>query len=385
MSTRRSQAPRRAPSTRSSRSKAPEGRLGPFAVTGLVALGFLAALGLGIAAAARWSGPGTGKDLRFEVTANLETGALVEQLSERGLVRSPWLAQLYFSTLGADPLAVGPHLLRDSDSLRELQQRLTRGTGRRLARITLPEGWDHLRIAERLESEGICSAQDFVSAVRDPTLLRPLGIRGSSAEGYLFPATYPFRVDSSPSALVEQLVLETRRRLRKVADELGREPLARLAEERAWGEFELLTLASIVERESADPEERAQIASVFFNRLDSTEFRPRGALQSDPTAAYGCLLLGAQLTSCQGPPRKVTPSMLRDAANPYNTYTHAGLPPGPIANPGVESLRAVLAPAKTDYFYFVAIGQGKHRFSHTFDEHRRAIDQGSNSSPAASH
>jgi len=111
---------------------------------------------------------------------------------------------------------------------------------------------------------------------------------------------------------------------------------------------------------------------VFLNRLMDPTFRPLRMLQSDPTASYGCLVQVPPPASCEpGPP---TPAMLRDATNPYNTYRRAGLPPGPISSPGEAAIRAVLAPAKTDYLYFVAQGGGRHRFSRTFSEHRGAIE-----------
>jgi UPF0755 protein len=115
------------------------------------------------------------------------------------------------------------------------------------------------------------------------------------------------------------------------------------------------------------------IASVFFNRLDSTDFKPPRMLQSDPTAGYGCAL-HPELDSCRGGSGHVTPEMLRDAANAYNTYRHAGLPPGPIANPGEAAITAVLAPASTDFLFFVGNGDGRHTFTRTFEEHRQGVE-----------
>jgi UPF0755 protein len=115
------------------------------------------------------------------------------------------------------------------------------------------------------------------------------------------------------------------------------------------------------------------VASVFFNRLTDPEFRPLRMLQSDPTAAYGCLTLAASTPSCAGYRGQVTPAILRDATNPYNTYKNPGLPPGPIGNPGLLAIRAVLEPAQTDFLYFFARG-GKHTFTRTFAEHRQAIE-----------
>jgi UPF0755 protein len=152
--------------------------------------------------------------------------------------------------------------------------------------------------------------------------------------------------------------------------------IAALGTNRKWTEHELLTLASIVEREAAVPEEQRLIARVFLNRLDDPTFRPARMLQSDPTASYGCQVAASAAPSCAGFSGKVTPEMLRDPQNPYNTYRHPGLPPGPIGNPGESALDAVLAPAAADYLYFVADGHGRHRFSRSFEEHRRAIEQG---------
>ena len=139
-----------------------------------------------------------------------------------------------------------------------------------------------------------------------------------------------------------------------------------------WGEREILTLASMVEREAARTEERSVIASVFFNRLDSPDFKPHRMLQSDPTAAYGCAL-HPELESCRGGYAHVTPEMLRDAANAFNTYRHPGLPPGPIANPGEAAIIAVLAPANTDFLFFVGNGDGRHTFTRTFEAHEAAV------------
>jgi UPF0755 protein len=130
-----------------------------------------------------------------------------------------------------------------------------------------------------------------------------------------------------------------------------------------------------VEREAADSSEHPLIASVFYNRLRDPTFRPLKALESDPTAGYGCLVEPALAPSCAGFQGQITPALLRDPKNRYNTYRHGGLPPGPIANPGESALAAVLTPATSDYLYFVASGRGKHAFSRTFEEHRRAIQR----------
>ena len=120
------------------------------------------------------------------------------------------------------------------------------------------------------------------------------------------------------------------------------------------------------------PEERALISSVFHNRLDSPDFEKRRYLQSDPTSAYACYAEPERVPACQGFSGKVTPALNRDPANRYSTYVVQGLPPGPIANPGEAAIEAAVAPAKTDYLFFVARGGGRHHFSRTYAEHQRA-------------
>jgi UPF0755 protein len=153
--------------------------------------------------------------------------------------------------------------------------------------------------------------------------------------------------------------------------------LARRPGAAGFGKHELLTLASIVEKEAASPKEHGRIASVFYNRLEDPRFLPRRMLQSDPTAGYGCLLAGERLASCRGYTGTVTASMLRDPDNEYNTYKHPGLPPGPIANPSQSAIEAVLDPPDTPYFFFVAGPAKRHVFSRTLAEHEQAITHGS--------
>jgi UPF0755 protein len=135
-----------------------------------------------------------------------------------------------------------------------------------------------------------------------------------------------------------------------------------------WNRRQIVTLASMVEKEAAKDEERPIIASVFLNRLTDPTFTPK-LLQCDPTAAYGCLVSDAPTCMTF---TKITHDVLQDAKNPYNTYKHEGLPPGPIANPGSKSMEAVLRPATTKYLYFVAKGGGLHTFSETYAEHQKA-------------
>lgn len=294
---------------------------------------------------------------------------LAERLANAGWTDSAWRFSLYakLRSPGWQP-AVGEHWLSGSATPNALVGLLGR-TGRRTRRrVVIPEGYNRFQVAERLEELGVCSGSSFLMAGTNKRRLRALKIAAPTVEGYLFPATYQVYVNTPAPNVMGQLVEETYRRFPAGAKALREGgALAKMG----WGIYEVLTLASMVEKEAGAAEERATIAGVFLNRLRSSTFRPRRMLQSDPTAGYGCRLL-PDLASCTGFTGRIVPAMLRDAANPYNTYRHAGLPPGPIANPGTSAVRAVLEPESSDYLFFVAGEGGRHVFSRTLTAHRKA-------------
>jgi len=337
---------------------------------GLLSLSCLA----GLFAWSLMAGPGPGKAFVIDVPVRATIDDLSEALSARGALARPALFRWSLALLHPGfELAPGEHLLNDAASPRELALRLEHSPSRASERVTLPEGFQHLQIGERLEHAEVCTLAAFRRAVSDPALLRELGIAGASAEGYLFPATYGLLADSDAREVVRVLVLEAKKRFAKLSDaHPGR--IDELVRDFGFQERDVLTLASIIEKEAHAPDERPLIASVFFNRLRDPEFRPQRMLQSDPTASYGCLVQAKDIPSCSEFKGSVTPALLRDPANPYNTYKHPGLPPGPIANPGAAAIEAVLAPAHSDYLYFVAKGEGRHAFSRTFAEHREALE-----------
>ncbi len=320
------------------------------------------------------SGPGTGRAFLLELPASASGSELSELLVARGALYSPRLFRAYLSLLQPGfEIASGEHLLNDAASPRELALRVARSSSRPAQHITVPEGFQFVQIGQRLEHAEVCTQQAFHAAVSDAALLRELAITGPSAEGYLFPASYGLLVDSDAREVVRVLVSEAKSRMQKLFQaHPGR--LEELTRDVGFSEADVLTLASMIEKEAQAAEERPLIASVFFNRLRDPDFRPARMLQSDPTASYGCVAHSAEIPSCAGFHGSVTPALLRDAQNPYNTYKHAGLPPGPIANPGEASIEAVLAPAHSDYLYFVAKGAGHHTFSRTFAEHREAVE-----------
>jgi UPF0755 protein len=298
--------------------------------------------------------------------------ALGEQLVTKGVFEGSWLLVSYWSVF--HPFAkveTGDHFIADGLSVRQLLGHLTRSSLRPRLRVTLPEGFTLFQIAERFETKGIASASAFESAARSPSLMNELGIPAGSAEGYLFPDTYELYLDSSGSGLVRRLAEEGKKRFNALLAEESAAATA-LEQNYRFTLHQIVTLGSLIEKEAHDPAEQPTIASVFFNRLRDDTFVPRKMLQSDPTAAYGCLLEPSK-GSCKDFHGRVTPEMLRDAENPYNTYRHPGLPPGPVSNPGLSAVRAVLRPAETSFYFFVADGHGGHVFSRTLKDHQAAI------------
>jgi UPF0755 protein len=332
---------------------------------------------LGLAAAALFSSlatvrKGTGRAVAVDWPEGRSLGESAAALEAAGVIDHPLAFHVLLAvTRPFFTPAAGAHLLSDDLTPIEVLRRLVRLSSRARARVVVPEGYTRFQISARLEQLKVCQSREFDLVVSNPSWLAGAAIAGDSAEGYLAPATYDLFDDSDARAVADTMVATTRKRLAALSESHARE-LAGLVTRYGWGEREVLTLASVVEREAARPEELSIIASVFFNRLDDETFKPLHSLQSDPTAGYGCLA-DPRIESCRGYSGRVTPAMLRDARNPYNTYRHAGLPPGPIGNPGLRAIEAVLVPATTDYLFFVAQGEGRHAFSRTLGEHEAAI------------
>lgn len=216
--------------------------------------------------------------------------------------------------------------------------------------VTVPEGANIFDIAARVAQVGLGTRQDFLDASRSQvSLIADLDPAATSLEGYLFPDTYRFPPNATPSQIAATMV----HRFRQAATQLGL----------SGNVHQVVTIASLVERETAVDSERPLVASVFENRLDKSM-----PLRTDPSVIYGLELTG------QWRGVIYASDLTRDTS--YNTYLHAGLPPGPIANPGLPSLRAAMDPAKTNYLYFVAAGldaQGHSLFAATLDEHNRNV------------
>jgi UPF0755 protein len=317
-------------------------------------------------------GPGGGRDVELVVPGDESPDALADRLASAGLVASPRLFAVYVRISGgASSVARGTHLLTDDLSPRDLLARLERSTAAGRVKVTFPEGWTRFDMARRLQEKHVCPLRSFLDATAEAPFLSELRIEGPTAEGYLFPATYDFAPDSDAHDVVRRMKAELDKRY-AIAEQRHQSGLLDLTQTLGWGMRQILTLASMIEKEAVHDDERPIIASVFLNRMRDPSFTPK-LLQCDPTAGYGCLIAPGDIPSCATYMGKITHDIVADAANPYNTYKHEGLPPGPIASPGLRSIEAVMAPAATRYFYFVARGEGRHTFSETYAGHTSAV------------
>jgi UPF0755 protein len=342
----------------------------------LIVAAAVAALAVGAAFGWRWlsARPGpAGPPVAIAWPAGLDADEAAALLGDVGLVDGVRAMALYLRLSGAtDCVVPGTHLLPGGASPRALAAALCRSEARPTVKLTIPEGFHRFAIAERLESLGIAAAASFLHASGDTALLHELSVElgahpsAATAEGWLFPATYDFAIDTDPADVIRRLVTESHRRWQRLVDKHGLGSVADLG----FGRREVLTLAAMVEKEAAVADERTLVASVFLNRLRDPQFRH---LQSDPTAVYGCLVL--ELDACNGTDGKATPAINRDPKNTWSTYVTPGLPPGPIASPGDAAVAAVLAPADTRYRYFVSRGGGRHEFSETLEEHNAAVQR----------
>jgi UPF0755 protein len=215
--------------------------------------------------------------------------------------------------------------------------------------VLLKEGASLAELARAIEAEGLARADDVIRVGHDPIFLKALEIHGASVEGYLFPDTYQFAKGVTPEEMLARMVMKMRAQLTP--------DLVKTAQDRGFTVHQLLTLASIIEREAVVPSELPLISAVFWNRL-----KIEMPLQADPTVQYA---IG------KGRQALTRNDLLVD--HPYNTYRRPGLPPGPIANPGLLAIRAAANPARVNYLYFVAMDERHHRFSQSLNDHNEAV------------
>ncbi len=310
------------------------------------------------------------KDFVVELPAAPSVEDVAQKLIEAKVSSHPLALQVYLRLMGVEPkLRGGFVVLNRGLSVYDHLARLADGFGTSMVHVLVPEGFNRFDIATRLSRFGIAPREALLEATEDAALLQKLGIQASSLEGYLFPAVYNFVQGTAPEAVLSRMVRVYRERTQALFDAYA---LAHDGAPFSLTPHELLTLASIVEKEARIPEEREVIAGVFLNRLTDKNFRPK-RLQADPTVAYGCLVARDSVPSCAEYKGRVTPAMVRDPENPYSTYKRDGLPPGPICSPGLKSIQATLNPAQHDYFYFVTKGEGRHAFSNSLEQHNQRV------------
>jgi len=273
---------------------------------------------------------------------------VADRLAKAGVIRSPLPMVLYAQLTGTGrKIRPGDYAFRGGERIPQVMAHLVRGDFI-VVTVAIAEGLTLHQVSERLAAAGLVCQPEFEEAARKGTLVKSLGFGPLGAEGYLFPATYRFR----PRARIDEILGAMLARFYQIMTpatvhrtfELGLTPR------------EIVTLASIIEMEARAPGERKLIASVFYNRM-----RLNMPLQSDPTAKY----------SFEGATEPVAAAVRIPST--FNTYAFAGLPPGPIANPGLKSIEAALYPAHSDYLYFVARDDGTHVFSRSLREHEAAI------------
>jgi UPF0755 protein len=324
------------------------------AVKALAVVAVLAILGIaGYVYLGPYNAP---RDLTYvEIEHGMSSRQIADLLAEQGLVRSSWG---FLAVRGLHPrakLQAGEYRFTESQTPWEIFNKISRGEIY-FELLTIPEGSNTFDVATLLEHSPITAAihpGDFLKAASDATVIRDLDPDAPSLEGYLFPSTYRITHATTAAQLCHMMTTEFRKQWHLLAGPGPHQDVHRL-----------VTLASLVEKESALAQERPVVAGVFLNRL-----RLQMPLQCDPTTAYAALLENRY--------RGIIAKADLASSNPYNTYTHTGLPPGPIANPGEQSLTAVLRPADVSYLYFVAKPDhsGSHHFSSTLSEHNDAVEK----------
>lgn len=274
---------------------------------------------------------------------------IAQELQRRNVIRSALAVKLLarWHDQGSR-IHAGRYQFAKAATPATILQRLLEGDVEK-ASLTIPEGFSLEQIIARIDASGYGDQEILRHWAYDPAFIAEMGIPATSLEGYLFPETYLFAPGSGEKQLLRMMVNELQRQLD--------DPLLQQAKQMNLNRHQLITLASIIEKETAKSGEMPLISGVFHNRLERNM-----RLQTDPTVIYGIEDFDGNLTREQ-----------LNTPTPYNTYLQHGLPPGPIASPGLKALQAAARPAATDYLYFVARGDGSHQFSRTLKEHNAAV------------
>jgi len=295
--------------------------------------------------------PGDQSTSLFVIAEQEGFRSVSKRLEQQGFIRYSWVINLIAKLKRKDTqVMAGEYEISPGMTQEEILERFVSGK-MLLRKITVREGASIWEIGKLLQDAGIVTKASFEASLTDPKLLEEAKITGPSFEGYLFPETYQFPKDTPIKKIIWTMLSEFNK---KWAPEFD----AR-AQFLGMNKSQLLTLASIIEKESGNSEDQPIIASVFHNRL-----KKEMKLQSDPTVIYGIPNFNGNITKND---------LL--APTPFNTYVIAGLPPGPIANPGITAIKATLFPAETQYLFFVADNRGGHVFSEKLEDHNRAVSE----------
>jgi UPF0755 protein len=319
----------------------------------IFALVLLAVLGAGLAYVSLYATyQGFHQPVILDFPKGTSTPAMAEELAQNGVLRYSWQFLLTRALNPGRKLQAGEYQFARADTPSGILNRIARGDVF-FYELVVPEGSNMFDIAASVGRFDFLKAPDFLRAARNPSLIRDLAPQAPTLEGYLFPATYRITRSTTVEQLCAMMTSQFRKQWRELQDSSHGKAVN-----------EVVTLASLVEKETGRPEDRPIVASVYENRLAKGM-----ALDCDPTTIYAALLEARYRGTIY------RSDLASD--NAYNTYRHPGLPPGPIANPGIASLKAALMPAETNYLYFVAKpdGSGGHQFSETIAQHNVAVQQ----------
>ena len=300
----------------------------------------------------------------FQVRTGDSASSISERLQAAGLVKNALAFRLMAESKGvAGDLAVGEYELSPSMRPSEILELLSSGKIKAGPMVTIPEGWRAEEIGDRLAARGVGTAEAFMGVVRVGKTDSPLVSKrpeGASLEGYLFPDTYRTDSKTTPEEMVARMVGQFEAKFTP--------DMRQKSEARGMTIHQIVTLASIIEREAVVPSERPVMAAVFYNRL-----RRGMRLDTDPTVQYAVAAADPSSHLTYGWWKIELTQKDLEIDSPYNTYKNAGLPPGPICEPGLASLNAAISPASNDYLYFVAKPDGSHAFATTLEEHNQNV------------
>lgn len=305
---------------------------------------------------------GVQPEITFEITTGLTLNQIANQLQAKGLIRNSKSFQIYARLKGlAAKFKVGEYSLNQAMTPDEIMSVLI--SGKSITRnITFAEGLSLFDIAEVFEKNNIGSKEEFFKLAYDRAFIKSLLNENlASLEGYLFPETYQVTKFEGTKSVLTQMVNRFLTVWHGEIEPYARQNILANNQQTQWSRNQIVTFASIVEKETGASFERPLVSSVFHNRLTK-----KMRLQTDPTVLYGIALRQGKM------PNNITKNDLLTATS-HNTYTNAGLPPTPIANPGREALLATLNPAKTNYLFFVSQNNGTHVFSENVQQHNKAV------------